>query len=30
MPALLNIRHERFARAPIKTGVAAAADLKAG
>jgi hypothetical protein len=30
MPALRNIRHERFARAYIKTGNAAASYLKAG
>jgi phage terminase small subunit len=30
MPALANIRHERFARALIRTGVAAVAYLKAG
>jgi hypothetical protein len=30
MPALTNVRHERFARAVIRTGVAARAYLKAG
>src|SRR5882672_2293360 len=30
MPILANIRHERFARAVIRTGVAARAYLKAG
>jgi hypothetical protein len=30
MPVLTNIRHERFARAVIRTGVAARAYLKAG